>query len=415
MPDAVESLHTNVNSAVTSMGEANGLMTRLRNANDSVWQGSAGDAFRQHFNTSLADDLDHSHQSLTKAVEVIRGWHTDLLSFKDTATKLEHEAAAARQQQQQAETALQQAKANPDLKLADQQFSDDTALQQAQTRLNAAEAGIRNATTAATTAEDTLNDVIRRAKELQTHHEDTARNAAKALKDATHDLAPEKPGLFSRMFHSFVDAVKSVGDWVKNHLKDIHAVLSTISAVAGLVALVTPPPIDAIALGVSVTAGAGALATDLGDPKFRHNMGQLLTGHINKETLGTLMTGAADIASVIPGIGVGAKALRSGEAAAEGMTGAARITDLASTAAHQPGLLVKGMDKINPLTKLGELGQTGKIAEQANSFVDKMLTPAFSKLGEAGQAIENVDRLNFLWRVRGVGSNIKNDIHQATS
>jgi hypothetical protein len=398
MPDAVESLHGKVASAVDSMGEANSLMGRLRNAGDSVWQGDAGNAFREHFNSHLADDLDHAHQSLSKAVGVISGWHTDLVNFKDAAGKLEQEAEDAHQAQRQAEAALQQAKANPDFKLAGQVFGDQAMLQQAQTRLDAAETALRSASGAAEGAADRLGDVIRRAKELQGQHEDVAKKAAEALRDATHGLAPHKPGMFSRLAHAFTGALKAVGDWVKTHLKDIHAVLSTISAVAGLVALCTPPPVDAIALGVSVAAGAGALATDLADPQFRHGMGQLLTGHVNKESLGALMTGVGDVASVIPGVGPAFKAIKGGEAAVEGVSGAAGIADLASAAAHTPGLVVKGLAKVPALAKLGE-GAT---------FVDKLLGNGVSDIGA-------VDRLNVLWRARGIGSNIKNDIHQAVS
>ncbi|MCU1680990.1 MAG: integral rane protein [Amycolatopsis sp.] len=397
MPDAVESLHGKVASTVDSMGEANSLMGRLRNANDSVWQGDAGDTFRQHFNSQLADELDHAHQSLTKAVGVIAGWHTDLLNFKDTAGKLEREAEAAHQAQQQAEATLQQAKANPDFKLAGQVFQDQATLQQAQAKLDTAESAVRSAAGKAEGAADSLQDVIRRAKELESQHEDVAKKAAEALKDATAHLAPHKPGMFSRMCHAFTSALKSVGDWVKDHLKDIHAVLSTISAIAGLVALVTPPPVDAIALGVSVAAGAGALVTDLADPQFRHGMGQLLTGHVNKESLGALMTGVGDVASVIPGAGVGFKALKGTETAVEGASGAASISELAKLAAHQPGLLVKGLAK----------GVGGKIGEAA-TFADKLLSNGVAD-------IKAVDRLNLLWHVKGIGSSIKKDIGQATS
>jgi hypothetical protein len=402
MPDAVESLHVKVNSAVASMGEANGLMARLRNTNDSVWQGDAGNAFRQHFNGKLADDLDHSHQSLTKAVGVIRGWHTDLVSFKDAAGKLEQEAAAAHQAQQWAEATVRQATANPDLKLSGQQFGDPAALAQAQSRLDAAESAVRSAAGKAEGAADGLADIMRRAKELQARHEDVAGKAAKALKDATHDLVPDKPGMFSRMFHAFTDALKSVGDWVKAHLKDIHAVLSTISAVAGLIALVTPPPVDVIALGVSVAAGAGALATDLADPKFRHGMGQLLTGHFNKESIGTLMSGVGDVASLIPGVGVGVKALKGSEAAVEGLAGAKGIYALAKEAAHAPGMLLQGLEKIGPVARLGE----------AATFTDRVLGAGLKEV-KGATGIEGIDRLNLLWKVQGVGSHIKGDVQQA--
>jgi hypothetical protein len=402
MPESVESLGGQVTSAVDSMGEAGRLMARLRNANDSVWQGDAANAFREHFNTKLADELDHAHQSLGKAVAVIRGWHTDLVNFKDVAAKLEAEAAAARREQQQAEAALRQAKSNPDLGLAGRIFDDPAALQQAQAKLNAAESALRETGARAEGAADKLDDVLRRAKELQAHHEDVARRAAQALKDATHKLAPHEPGLLSRMAHAFTSALSAVGDWVKAHIKDIHAVLSTVSAIAGLVALVTPPPVDAIALGVSVVAGAGALATDLADPQFRHGIGELIHGHFNKESIGALTTGAADAASLIPGAGVGVKAIKGGEAVAEGATGAARIADLASAAAHQPGWAVKQLGKLPGAAALGD----------AATFADKLLS---NGIPQDIRSIDRLDRLNLFWKAKGVASNLYHDVQEAVS
>jgi hypothetical protein len=190
---------------------------------------------------------------------------------------------------------------------------------------------------------------------------------------------------------------------VKAHLKDIHTVLSTISAIAGLVALVTPPPVDVIALGVSVAAGAGALATDLADPQFRHGIGELLHGHVNKESLGTLATGVGDVLSVVPGLTVAGKAgwaaLKGGTVAAEaGSAGANTIKGIATAVAHQPGWGVKQLAKLPGALKLGE----------AATFADKLLKP-----GEEG--IKAIDRLNFLWKVKGVGSHLYNDVKQAAS
>jgi hypothetical protein len=405
MPDAVESLHGKVNSAVDSMSQASQLMARLRNANDSVWQGDAGNAFRQHFNSKLADDLDHAHQSLSKAVTVVQGWHGDLLNFKDTANKLEAEAGEARKAQQAAEAALKQAKANPDLGLAGQVFHDDASLRAAQSKLDAAETAVRSASSNATGAADKLNDIIRRAKELQSQHEDVARRAADALKDATSKLAPHKPGLFSSICNAFSSALTSVGDWVKGHLKDIHAVLSTISAIGGLVALVTPPPIDLIAAGVAGVAGAGALATDIADPQFRSGMGQLLHGHFNKQSLGALMTGVGDAAGMIPGAGAAKAALKGADAAAEGAAGARTVTDLASSAVHKPGVIVQTLNKIPGVSRLGDAVTVG----------DKVLSKAIPDVAEGRRALQSVDKLNVLWNAKGVASHIEHDVKQWAS
>lgn len=404
MPDAVESLHGKVASVVDSMGEAQTLMGRLRNANDSVWQGDAGNAFRDHFNTKLADELDHAHESLGKAVDVVRGWHTDLVGFKDSAGKLEAEAAEARGAQTKAESALQQAKSNPDLQLANQIFSDPAALQQAQSRLDAATSTLRGAESTAQDAADKLSDVIRRAQDLQGQHEDVARKAAQALKDATKHLAPHKPGMFSRMFHAFTDALSAVGNWVKDHLKDIHAVLSTISAIAGLVALVTPPPVDAVALGVSVAAGAGALATDIADPQFRHGIGELLHGNFTKDSIGALMTGVGDVASVIPGAGMAFKGIKGAEITTEaGTKAAAGMGDIAGMVAKQPGILPKALAKIPSVGKV----MSGPVAGAA----DRIL-----QLGYKGeQAFNAADRLNLAWKAKGAVSKLYGDAKEATS
>lgn len=405
MPDAVESLHGKVGSAVDSMSQAGQLMARLRNANDSVWQGDAGNAFRQHFNTKLADDLDHAHESLSKAVTVVQGWHSDLVNFKDTANRLEAEAAEARKEQQTAESALQQAKANPDLGLAGQVFHDNAALQAAQSKLDAAQSAVRSAGAKAEGAADKLNDIIRRAKELQSQHEDVARRAADELKDATKKLAPHKPGLFSSLGNAFSSALKSVGDWVKGHLNVIHSVLSTISAVGGLVALVTPPPIDVVAAGVAGVAAAGALATDLANPQFRNGMGQLLTGHFNKQSLGALMTGVGDAAGMIPGIGAARAAFKGADAAAEGASSAESVARLASDAVHKPGLIVQGLNKIPGVSKLGD----------AVTFGDKVLGNAIPAVADSRRALESVDKLNVLWSAKTAASSVYHDVKQAVS
>lgn len=416
LPETVESLHGKVASVVDSMSQANALMGRLRNANDSVWQGDAGNAFREHFNTKLADELGHAHESLGKAVDVIRGWHTDLVGFKDAAGKLEAEAAEARGAQTKAEAVLQQAKSNPDLKLANQIFSDPGALREAQSRLDSAEAGVRGAEENAQAAADKLAGIIRRAQDLRGQHEDIARKAAQALKDATKHLAPHKPGLFSRMFHSFTHALSAVGDWVKDHLKDIHAVLSTISAIAGLVALVTPPPVDAIALGVSVAAGAGALATDIADPRFRHGMGELLHGHFNSESIGALMTGVGDVASVIPGATVGLKALTGARAAAEGAEATAGLGKIATTVAKAPGIVPKlagiagkGLSRIPGVAGIAETVSGTAAAGKVVGAADRIL-----HLGQEGaDGLGALDRLNLVWKTKGAASHLYDDVKEA--
>jgi hypothetical protein len=284
--------------------------------------------------------------------------------------------------------------------------------------LDAAEAGVRGAESNAQAAADKLAGIIRRAKELRGQHEEVARKAAQALKDATKDLAPHKPGLLSRMFHAFTGALSAVGDWVKDHLKDIHAVLSTISAIAGLVALITPPPVDAIALGVSVVAGAGALATDLADPQFRHGIGELLHGKFNKESLGALVTGVGDVASVIPGASVGIKALTGTRAAAEGTEGAGAMAKLITGVAKKPGAIPelaghagKGLAKIPGVAKVADAVSGTSAGGKVLGTADRIL-----RLGDRDvEGFKALNRLNLVWKTKGALSHLYHDVKEATA
>src|SRR5437660_2547887 len=301
VPDNVERMSSKLTVAVDSLRESNQLLGRLRDRNDSVWQGEAGDAFRDHIDKKLVKNLSHAQTSLEKAVGVLGRWHGDLVNFKGVAAQLDQEAAQAKQRQQEAKAQYDQAKGNHDLSLAQQWFADPVSLQQAQTRLDAAVSELHTAGANLDAANAGLDEIMKRAKELEQQHHEVGMRAALELSAATDHLAPHKPG---GLFHAIGSAFGAIGGFVKDHLKAIHSVLSTISSVAGLVALVTPPPIDGIAPGVSVAAGAGALATDLADPNFRHGMGRLMTGHFDKESLGALATGAGDALSVVPGVKV---------------------------------------------------------------------------------------------------------------
>ena len=386
VPDNVERMSTKISTAVSSLRDSNQLLGRLRNANDPVWQGEAGDAFRDHVDKKLVKNLSHAQTSLEKAVGVLTGWHADLVGFKDVAAQLDQEAAAAKQRQEQAKAEFDTAKSNHDLNLAQQWFGDPVALQQAQSRLDTAVSGLHTAGANLDAANANLDDIMRRAKELEHQHRDVGLRAAAELAAATDHLAPHKPGGF---FHSIGAAFGAIGGFVKDHLKTIHSVLSTVSSIAGLVALVTPPPIDAIALGVSVAAGAGALATDLADPNFRHGMGRLLSGHFDRESLGALATGVGDVLSVVPG----AKVVATEARLATTLEKAPSIVEIASTVAHQPTLLAKGLSKIPNVGK----------ALEAVRLIEK---------GAGEYTMINQNMLTILLRGKSVATHVYQDVRQ---
>ena len=117
---SVSALQQRIATAAMSMKQANDLMNRLRNDNSSVWQGQAGDTFRQHLNLTLIEDLGKANQSLNQAVTTLRGWSTALTDYRQRASVLEQEAAQAHQQLEAARYRQRQAAGNPDLQLAGQ-------------------------------------------------------------------------------------------------------------------------------------------------------------------------------------------------------------------------------------------------------------------------------------------------------
>lgn len=394
VPENVAAMGAKVSTAVDSLGEANGLLGQLRDSGGAVWRGAAGDAFRAHVNEKLVTDLTHAHASLDKAVGLLRGWHTDLVSFKDRAAGLDREAGDAKQRLASAQADLRAAQSNPDLNLAGQHFPDQASLAKAQALLDTAESTLRSAGARVEDADGALQAILRRAKELGAEHEQVARRVADELKHATDHLAPHKPGMFSRLAHDFTSAMGAVGSWVKNHLDAIHSVLTTISAIGGLVALVTPPPIDAIALGVSVAAGLGAMGVDAANPKFRNGINQLVHGHFNKDSLGAAFTGATDLLSVVPGVSAATKLARGTEVAAGAAADMPRIVQVASSVAKSPGIPVKLIARIPKVTDALVATKMVKETEAASTDVVHMA-------------------INKLWRGRSVGSDLYHDVKHA--
>ncbi|MFC9876894.1 hypothetical protein ACFVJR_30225 [Nocardia salmonicida] len=290
----VAALGTKVKTAYDAVTETNILLYRLRNSNDDVWKGDAGNAFRESFDANLAVDLSHAKNSLERASTVIQTWHGNLVSFQDTAKGLETEAAAARSTHAQAVTTLQQAKANPDLGLANQTFTDSDQLAAAQARLDTANAKLTTATTAVTNAQSAIDAIIARAKELQTTHNSVSATAAAELESAAN-FAPSEPD------KSIWD---TIGDWFKDNQEAIHDALAATSAITGLLALVTPPPISIAFGAVALVSGLGALGMNALNPEVRDAIGDVANLDFNKEALTTLgTTVGTDTLSVLPGVG----------------------------------------------------------------------------------------------------------------
>jgi len=437
VPADVESMSAGLAQAVSSMKESSSLLDQMRDAGSGVWQGDAGDKFREHFDTKVVTDLQHAHDSLNNAVGVLKSWHGDLLGFKDTAAKLDQEAAEAKAAVQRTEEAAKQAAANPDLKLVGQYFDSQQALQAAQARIDQAEAAVRDAGAAAQNAREELDAVMKRAQELASQHEAAARKYAQELEQATKGLAPHKPGFFSSLWNDFTSGLSAVGNWVKNHINVIHSVLSTISAVAGLIALCTPPPIDAIAGAVAIGAGIGALACDLANPKVRDAVGGLLTGHFTMDNLKNASTMGLDALSLIPGGKLVGSAFKETDVA---LGVGAKVVQEAGGAERVVRAGVDAVDTIPTLASkvVGDAGaafdeaaqNAGNVVKTASNLAHSVSMPVKLGVSAANKIFKIADvatvdgaktiaqlsgNLELGWRAKSVVSNLYGDVKQAVS
>ncbi|MFI6045190.1 hypothetical protein ACIA8C_26405 [Nocardia sp. NPDC051321] len=344
-PTDVAGLRGQINTSADAVRETNDLLTRLRNSNDNVWKGDAGDAFRANFDATLAQDLGYAQKSLERAVSVLDQWHTDLVGYQDTAKGLDAEAADAKGQHTQAVSALQSAKANPDLALANVMFTDQGELQAAQSRLDAATAQVRSASTAVNNWQGKIDSILQRARDLETQHDSTARRAATELDAAAKDFAPSPPD--KSIWDRIANAVSGVGKWIDEHREGVHQALSIIAAVGSLVALVTPPPVDIIGFAFAATATAGLLALDLSDPTIRDGLknGELDAWKtVGLDSLGLAPVGGAGIAAGKVGWGIlrGSEAVADGAHAAQSLGALERIGGTVYNAVtHEPLLSSK--------------------------------------------------------------------------
>ncbi|MFE9582274.1 hypothetical protein ACFYO1_38260 [Nocardia sp. NPDC006044] len=365
-PADVAGLRGQINTSADAVRETNDLLTRLRNSNDNVWKGDAGDAFRAGFDATLGQDLGYAQKSLERAVSVLDQWHTDLVGYQDTAKGLEAEAADAKGQHTKAVATLHTAKSNPDLALANVMFTDQGELQAAQSRLDAATAQVRSASTAVDNWQGKIDSILQRARDLETQHDHTARRAATELDAAAKDFAPSPPD--RSIWDRIADAVKGVGEWIDEHRKGLHEFLANTAAITGLLAIITPPPVDAIMLAVSLAAGAGALGLDLTDSEMRDD---LLHGSLT-EKLHAAETLATDTLGVIPGVAALSKV---GKVAAlgDGIGDIGRFESMARTwaeSAHSPGFLnerlVRNEGITNLLDKSGLTNGTHRLLQHMN-------------------------------------------------
>jgi phage shock protein A len=312
------------------------------------WEGDAANAFHEDIG-KLPDYLDKATRSMGDAGRALDGWANDLSSLQGTAAGYEQQAENATRQ-------LNQAKANPDLALAGQEFSTPQALQDAQARLDAATAGV-------TSAEAELNTIREQAKRLFAQHQDLVTQVEDALNKAKKE-APHKPGMFSHigsalsgMMHGIADLAGKTWNFVKQHanvIAKIGDVLSTVGTVLSVAAAATAaiPIVGEVVEGVSIGVNGEALAA--------HALAKAAGAKVSDTTL------AMDALGMVPG---GAM-LKGGTGALK----AVKVTKAATKAfqaADDGARLAKGAEAAGKT--LEDLGtkQLGKWAHQAQAISEK--------------------------------------------
>jgi uncharacterized protein YukE len=322
IPGEVQSLQKKVSTAANALRNCHRQIDKVI-GESSYWQGDAANAFRDALDGELPKYLKDAATSLEEAAKQLHIWEGDLSANRDLAKKYDEEVRDKKVAAQKAEHQYNEAKKNPDLRLYDRTYPSAEEAQAATDRLRAAEANLASANASLNKANESYNDVITKAKELDDHHADQARDIAKALSDATDDLAPEEPGWLSRAINGLWEGIKDVGQFIWDHA-------GTIGAIAGILALL-PTPLAPLFAGIAIAASTVSMAHNLSDPKFRAALSGEGSG---MDTFSAWASVAGDFVGMIPGgkmLGMAGKEMVLGLKAADETTvaasSAARVLD----------------------------------------------------------------------------------------
>jgi hypothetical protein len=258
-----------------------------------IWQGEASEAFARRIGP-LPEYLDGAAKSMGRAADALEEWAQSLGDLQKRAAELEARAAAAAE-------AAEQARANPDLALANRTFPDQPSLQLAQRLLD-------NAGQQLQTAVDGCQNVQDAAEQLQQEHTDAAGRVAEQLRQAK-ELAPDEPELLDKLGDAvggaFVDLSNALADGVDqawNFVQDHAEVLSKVSDVVGDIGNVLGVAGDFL----SDPAGTvvGAVGAEFGFAALSgHGVAAMAGADVAPETLVFDIAGAATtLVGLVPGV-----------------------------------------------------------------------------------------------------------------
>lgn len=393
-PGNVDSLAARAKKAADALEHAHNSIERL--TGNVTWAGDAASAFSKKVE-ELPRYLRDSQEAMRTASSELSKWRAALSDYQHTARTFEVEAKQAKGQVGSAEKAkdtatdrYNQAASDPAFRLSGQYFTGP-ALQDAQARIDAAGARLKVAdgelSAAAARldrAERELDEIIKRAERLYENHQTEAREVARHLRRAT-ESAPD-PGFWESLGDQFQKLGHAVQEWCARHkdlLKTIGDWLSNISAVLGILALLTlwcPPLSGALALA-SAGFSAGAL--------LAHGAAKIGGADVG------LMDLAGDAIGIIPGVGFAKTAV----------TGSVKV---AVRTAKVGESVVANVDDVQRVLRLNRL--VGEGAAEAGNFAregGRILGAAEGRVFEATGGVGN--RLQLAWEnsvAKNLGSSV---------
>ncbi|MFJ5839886.1 enoyl-CoA hydratase/isomerase family protein [Streptomyces shenzhenensis] len=230
-----------------------------------AWKGKTAIAFTEYIGQDVTPLIRKSHESFDKASRALHRWAGELQDFQDEADRLE--------------------------KLAGEKLS-------AQDKAKA-EAGSEGSEELGE-ASSAVNEVINKVHDLEERYRLAAGKIGKEL-DKAADIAPDEPGFWEKLGKGIADAWDATGDWLKDHadlIKMVGDVLSDVTAVLGMLAIVTLPfpPLAAI-FGTAALIGSGlALAA--------HGVAKAAGADVSWMHVGL------DAVGLLPGIGLFSKGVK---------------------------------------------------------------------------------------------------------
>jgi DNA repair ATPase RecN len=255
--DGVTDLAGKYRAVGDDLTEADDSLRRIVRKQGS-WQGEASEAFARRVGP-LPEYLDDAAKSMSRAADALEGWAQSLGDLQKRASELEARAEAAAR-------AAEQARANPDLALANRTFPDQQSLQIAQRLLD-------NAGQQLQAAIDGCQNVQDAAKQLQQEHSDAAARVAEQLRKAK-ELAPDEPDVLDKLgdavggalvdlSNTLADGVDEAWNFVQDHaelLSKLSDVTGDLGNALGVLGDFLPEPAGTVVGAVAGELGLAALA-----------------------------------------------------------------------------------------------------------------------------------------------------------